>query len=142
MNAERESLTRAIGTIGLAAGIVNVMIGGGIFRVPSIVARSLGAAAPVAYVICAIAMGLIVACIAAAGRRVTLTGGPYAYVGTALGPYAGFISGILLLMIGILATAAVSSVMAASIGELIPTLSGSHMHAVVLAAAYAFWMAI
>ena len=27
MNSERESLTRAIGTIGLAAGIINVMIG-------------------------------------------------------------------------------------------------------------------
>ena len=48
----------------------------------------------------------------------TLTGGPYAYVGTTLGPYAGFISGVLLWMIGVFATAAVSSVMAASIGEL------------------------
>jgi hypothetical protein len=38
MNSERESLTRAIGTVGLAAGIINVMIGGGIFRVPALVA--------------------------------------------------------------------------------------------------------
>src|SRR5262245_19053267 len=137
MNAERESLTRAIGTIGLAAGIVNVMIGGGIFRVPALVASSLGAAAPVAYVICALAMALIVMCIAAAGKRVTLTGGPYAYIETALGPYAGFLSGVLLLMIGTLATAAVSSVMASSIGALIPALSGSLTHAIVLAVAYA-----
>jgi APA family basic amino acid/polyamine antiporter len=139
MNSEREALTRAIGTIGLAAGIVNVMIGGGIFRVPALVAASLGPAAPVAYVICAIAMALIVMCIAAAGRRVTLTGGPYAYVGTALGPYAGFISGIMLWMIGLFATAAVSSVMASSIGELIPALSGRAMHAAVLAVAFTFW---
>jgi amino acid transporter len=48
MNRQGESLTRAIGTVGLAAGIVNIMIGGGIFRVPSIVAASLGAAAPIA----------------------------------------------------------------------------------------------
>ncbi|HYE87217.1 MAG TPA: amino acid permease [Vicinamibacterales bacterium] len=139
MNSERESLTRAIGTFGLAAGIVNVMIGGGIFRVPALVAASLGAAAPVAYVICAVAMGLIVMCIAAAGKRVTLTGGPYAYVGTALGPYAGFISGILLWMIGVFATAAVSSVMATSVGQLIPALSGRVMHAAVLVAAFGFW---
>ena len=139
MNSERESLTRAIGTVGLAAGIVNVMIGGGIFRVPALVAASLGAAAPVAYVICAIAMALIVTCIAAAGKRVTLTGGPYAYVGTALGPYAGFISGILLWMIGVFATAAVSSVMASSVGALIPALSGRVMHAAILAAAFGFW---
>lgn len=139
MNSERESLTRAIGTIGLAAGIINVMIGGGIFRVPALVADSLGAAAPVAYIICAIAMGLIVTCIAAAGKRVTLTGGPYAYVGTALGPYAGFISGVLLWMIGVFATAAVSSVMATSVGELIPALSGRVMHAAILVAAFGFW---
>ena len=139
MNPERESLTRAIGTMGLAAGIVNVMIGGGIFRVPALVAASLGAAAPAAYVICAVAMGLIVVCIAAAGKRVTLTGGPYAYVGTALGPFAGFISGILLWMLGTFATAAVSSVMAASIGQLIPALSGAVTQAAILAVAYAFW---
>ena len=142
MNGERESLTRAIGTIGLAAGIVNVMIGGGIFRVPALVAGSLGAAAPVAYVICAIAMALIVTCIAAAGKRVTLTGGPYAYVGSTLGPYAGFIAGIMLWMIGLFATAAVSSVMAASVGELIPALSGRVMHALILIVAFTFWSVI
>jgi amino acid transporter len=142
MNRERESLTRAIGTIGLAAGIVNVMIGGGIFRVPALVAASLGAAAPVAYVICAIAMGLIVVCISEAGKRVTLTGGPYAYVGVALGPFAGFISGILLWMLGTFATAAVSSVMASSIAELSPGLSGTAMHAVILIGAFAFWSLI
>ena len=139
MNSERESLTRAIGTVGLAAGIINVMIGGGIFRVPALVAASLGAAAPVAYVICATAMALIVTCIAAAGRRVTLTGGPYAYVGTSLGAYAGFISGVLLWMIGVFATAAVSSVMAASIGALVPALSGRAMHAAILVVAFGFW---
>src|SRR5262245_6973503 len=138
MNSERESLTRAIGTVGLAAGIVNVMIGGGIFRVPALVAGSLGAAAPVAYVICAVAMALIVTCIAAAGRRVTLTGGPYAYVGTTLGPYAGFISGVLLWMIGVFATAAVSSVMAASIAELL-SLSGKTAYAAILVVAFGFW---
>src|SRR5688572_20131892 len=138
MNSERESLTRAIGTLGLAAGIINVMIGGGIFRAPALVAGSLGAAAPLAYVICAIAMALIVTCIAAAGRRVTLTGGPYAYVGTALGPYAGFLSGVLLWMIGVFATAAVSSVMAASIAELLG-LSGRPMQAAILAVAFGFW---
>jgi APA family basic amino acid/polyamine antiporter len=138
MNSERESLTRAIGTVGLGAGIINVMIGGGIFRVPALVAGSLGAAAPFAYVICAIAMALIVTCIAAAGRRVTLTGGPYAYVGTTLGPYAGFISGVLLWMIGVFATAAVSSVMAASIAELLG-LSGWATHAAILVVAFGFW---
>ena len=69
-------------------------------------------------------MGLIVLCIADAGSRVSLTGGPYAYVGTAFGPYVGFISGVLLFMLGTFATAAVSTVFSASVGQLVPALSG------------------
>lgn len=142
MNSERESLTRAIGTFGLAAGIVNITIGGGIFRLPSNVAASLGPAAPIAYVVCAIAMGLIVLCIADAGKRVTLTGGPYAYVGSALGSYAGFLSGVLLWMLGSFATAAVATVFAASVGLLIPALGVPGMNGVVLIATFAFWSVI
>ena len=141
MPCERESLTRAIGTFGLAAGIINITIGGGIFRLPAIVAGSLGAAAPVAYLVCAIAMGLIVTCIASAGRRVSLTGGPYAYVGAAFGPYAGFLSGVLLWMLGTFATAAVSTIFATSVGLLVPPLSGP-MESVVLVAAFVFWSLI
>ena len=139
MQPPRESLTRAIGTFGLAAGIINITIGGGIFRLPANVAGSLGAAAPIAYLVCAVAMGLIVVCIADAGKRVSLTGGPYAYVGTALGPYAGFICGVLLWMLGTFATAAVSTVFATSVGLLVPALAGRTMETAVLVAAYAFW---
>ena len=46
----------------------------------------LGPTAPVAYLLCAVAMGLIVLCMAEAGSRVSLTGGPYAYVEIAFGP--------------------------------------------------------
>lgn len=142
MKSERESLTRAIGTFGLAAGIINITIGGGIFRLPANVASSLGAAAPIAYVVCAIAMGLIVMCIADAGKRVTLTGGPYAYIGTALGPYAGFLAGIMLWMLGTFATAAVGTIFSGSIGLLVPALSGTAANAFVLIAAFVFWTAI
>ena len=135
----REKLVRAIGTFGLAAGIINITIGGGIFRLPANVATSLGAAAPIAYLVCAAAMGLIVLCIADAGSRVSLTGGPYAYVGTAFGPYAGFISGVLLFMLGTFATAAVSTVFSASVGQLVPALSGPVASVAVLVTAYVFW---
>ena len=70
-------------------------------------------------------MGLIVMCIADAGSRVSLTGGPYAYVGTAFGAYAGFLAGVLLWMLGIFATAAVATVFAASVGLLVPALAAS-----------------
>jgi amino acid transporter len=62
-------LLRALGTWSLAAAIVNITIGGGIFRIPASpeVTGRLGPAAPLAYVVCAIAMGLIVLCLAEAG---------------------------------------------------------------------------
>ncbi len=137
-----ESLVRVMGTFGLAAAIVNITIGGGIFRLPANVAASLGPAAPVAYVVCAVAMGLIVLCIADAASRVPLTGGPYAYVGTAFGPYTGFISGVLLWMLGTFATAAVSTVFASSVGLLAPALGGRVMEAAILVVAFGFWSLI
>jgi APA family basic amino acid/polyamine antiporter len=138
-SASGEPLVRVIGTFGLAAAIINITIGGGIFRLPANVAGSLGSAAPIAYIVCAIAMGLIVLCIADAGSRVSLTGGPYAYVGTAFGPYAGFLSGVLLWMLGTFATAAVSTVFASSLGLLIPALAGRGMEIAILVAAFGFW---
>jgi APA family basic amino acid/polyamine antiporter len=132
-----EPLLRAIGTVALAAGIVNITVGGGIFGLPANVARALGPAAPVAYVVCAAAMGLIVLCIAAAGSRVSLTGGPYAYIGTALGPYVAFLAGVLLWAIGLFATAAVGTLFAASVGQLVPALGSPPVG--LLAVTFAFW---
>jgi amino acid transporter len=137
------ALVRALGVWGLAAGIVNVTIGGGIFRLPSGVAAALGAAAPVAYVVCALAMGLIVLCFAEAGSRVAMTGGPYAYVEVAFGPFVGFLTGALLWVGITLALAAVSTFFADSLGALLPSLGATGRRAmlvlvlVVLAAANA-----
>src|SRR3989442_6364323 len=116
------ALVRAIGVWGLAAGIVNVTVGGGIFRLPADVAAALGPAAPVAYLVCAVAMGLIVLGFAEAGSRVALTGGPYAYVEIAFGPFAGFLTGVLLWMIGSMAVAAVALVFATNVAPLVPAL--------------------
>jgi len=138
--ARSERLLRAIGTFGLAAAIVNITVGGGIFRLPANVAGSLGAAAFLAYLVCAVSMGLIVVCIADAGSRVSLTGGPYAYIGVALGPYAGFLSGVLLWMLGLFAPAAVGTVLAVSVGQLVPALA-PHRTAVIVAT-FGFWAVV
>ena len=113
-------LIRAIGTWGLAASIVNVTVGGGIFRLPAGVAGSLGAAAPLAYLVCTVAMGLIVLCFADAGSRVSMTGGPYAYVEAAFGPFVGFLCGALLWVGMTFALSAVSSFFADSLVALAP----------------------
>ena len=111
-------LLRAIGLPALTASIVNQTIGAGIFVLPAIVAGGLGPAAPLAYIVCAGVMGLIVACFAAAGSRVSLTGGLYAYIEVAFGPFVGFLSGALYWLMASFAVASVASAFAGSIGAL------------------------
>lgn len=58
----------------LAASLVNVTIGSGIFVLPAVIAAILGPASIVAYVTCAIAAGLVALCYAELGSRVATTG--------------------------------------------------------------------
>ncbi|HET7229468.1 MAG TPA: amino acid permease [Longimicrobium sp.] len=135
-------LVRAMGVWALAASIVNITVGGGIFRLPAFVAGSLGGSAPLAYLVCAVAMGLIVLCFAEAGSRVALTGGPYAYVEVAFGPFAGFLSGVLLWVVGTFALSAVATLFADAVGGLIPALAGGAGRAAVLVATFAILGAV
>src|SRR6266571_8555636 len=110
-------LVRAIGLRDLTASIVNVTIGAGIFVLPAFVAAGLGAAAPIAYLVCAALMALIVACFAAAGSRVSVTGGLYAYVEVAFGPFVAFLSGVLYALMAAFAVASVASAFAGSVAS-------------------------
>jgi amino acid transporter len=120
-------LVRALGTWSVAAAIINVTIGGGIFRAPGSPELSgrLGAAAPMAYVVCALAMGLIVLCIAEAASRISLTGGPYAYVEVAFGPFVGYLVGVFLWVTATTAFAAVTTIFADTAGRVVPALGGA-----------------
>jgi APA family basic amino acid/polyamine antiporter len=117
-------LSRELGTRQLAATIFNYTVGSGIFVLPAFAVLQLGTAAPLAYVACAIIIGLVVLCFAEAGSRVSATGGPYAYVETALGPFVGFVAGCLVLATGTSAAGAVASVVARSILSLVPNAPG------------------
>jgi basic amino acid/polyamine antiporter, APA family len=118
--ASETGLVRAIGARQLTASIVNVTVGAGIFVLPAVVAAGLGPAAPLAYILCALLMILIVCCFASAGSRVSLTGGPYAYVEVAFGPFVGFLGGVLYCLMATFAVASVASAFAGSIGALWP----------------------
>src|SRR5258708_5427108 len=111
-------LVRALGVRSLTASIINTTIGAGIFVLPAVAAAGLGTAAPVAYLVCATSMALIVACFAAAGSRVSLTGGLYAYVEVAFGPFVGFLSGVLYALMAAFAAASVASAFAGSLGAM------------------------
>ena len=137
-------LIRAVGVWGLAASIVNITIGGGIFRLPGSndLSGTLGTAAPLAYLLCALAMVFIVLCFAEAGSRVTLTGGPYAYVERAFGGIAGFAVGWMLWIVGTFATAAVATVFADAVQRLVPALDGALPRAAALALVFGVVTAI
>src|SRR5262249_55757003 len=111
-------LARELGVRQLAAGIFNYTVGSGIFALPALATAALGAAAPLAYLACAVVMGLVVLCFAEAGSRVSATGGPYAYVEVALGPFVGFVGGVLLLLPELASAAAVASLFAGSVAAL------------------------
>jgi len=117
---QEEKLIRALGVPTLTASIVNATIGAGIFVLPAVVAAGLGAAAPIAYVICAVVMTLVVTSFAIAGSRVSLTGGLYAYVEVAFGSYIGFLAGVLLWLTNVLAVAGVASAIVASVAVIFP----------------------
>jgi amino acid transporter len=135
-------LVRAIGVPGLTANIVNTTIGASIFTLPALVAQGLGAAAPIAFVVCAIAMTLFVTCFALAGSRVSLTGGLYAYAEVAFGRYVGFITGLFFYTTALLSVAAVVSFFAGTVAELAPWLGGSAGRVAVMFAVYAVLAAI
>jgi len=128
------SLVRALGVRQLAAGIVNTTVGAGIFVLPGAVAAGLGAAAPAAYLACAGLMALVVTSFALAGSRVSLTGGLYAYVETAFGPYVGFLAGVLQWLMLWMTAASLLSAFADQLGILVPgTGAGLPRVAVILA---------
>jgi len=118
-----EGLVRAVGVRGLTAGMINYMIGAGIFVLPAVVAGRVGAAAPVIYLICGVIMALIVMCFASAGSRVSLTGGTYAYAEVAFGPYIGFVVATSLWFGSmVLASAAVANVFVDTLARFWPVL--------------------
>jgi APA family basic amino acid/polyamine antiporter len=121
-SAERvdHQLVRAMGIPALTANIVNSTIGAGIFVLPALVAKGLGPAAPLAFVVCAVAMLLFVTCFAIAGSRVSLTGGLYAYVEVAFGKYIGFLAGVLYGITAVAAVAGVVNVFVTSLVALLP----------------------
>ena len=84
-------LKREIGAAGLALNAMNLTIGSGIFVLPAIVAANLGRSAFVAYLLCGLLVILIMLCYAEIGSKVTSSGGSYAYVEKAFGPFAGFL---------------------------------------------------
>jgi basic amino acid/polyamine antiporter, APA family len=113
MGANRDAgLIRVVGTRGLAASTVCVVVGAGIFALPGPLAASIGPFAPIAFLVCAIAIGAIGICFAEACSRIASSGGAYGCIHAAFGPFTGYIAGMLTWIGNVLATGGVSAALA------------------------------
>ena len=134
-----EGLVRVIGTGALGLNVVNMVIGAGIFAMPGLVAVELGSAAILAYLICSVTVALVFLCFAEVGSRISRSGGVYAYVEDAFGPFAGFIASILFWFgFSALADAAITVVMVDSMAVVFPILGESIPRAVFIIALLTF----
>ncbi len=130
------ALLRAIGMLALTAAVVNSIVGGGIFRMPSALATQMGAAAPLALIAGAFAIIPVALCFAAVGSRVQVTGGPYSYLSATYGPFAGFAGGALMWISNVASSAGVAAALAVQVANLVPAFASPLLRALLLTAVY------
>lgn len=122
MTTETPRLLRVVSLAGLTAIALNGVIGSGIFVLPAKVYALAGASSPIAYLVAAVLMALVVACFAEAGSRSEETGGPYLYARAAFGEFAGFLVGWMFFLTRLAAAAAVVNAFVAYLGYIEPAL--------------------
>lgn len=126
-------LVRAVGPWGLAASTVCIVIGAGIFAVPAALAASVGTYAPIALLVCAIAIGAIAICFAEGGSRMARSGGAYGYIAVAFGPLTGFVAGTLSWLGSVLSCGGVTAALAdVCVSVLPPSMRGSAHAAIIV----------
>ena len=142
-SVQDEGLVRVIGTGALGLSVVNMVVGAGIFVMPGLVAAMIGPAAILSYLICSVTVALVFLCFAEVGSRVSRSGGAYAYVEEAFGPFVGFIASILFWFgYSALADAAITVIMVDSIAIVVPILGESIPRAVFIIALLTFLAAV
>jgi amino acid transporter len=102
--------------------MINSIIGGGIFGLPSILAARLGALSPLSCLGAGIGVLIIAGCIAEVSSRYDETGGLYLYARDALGRFAGLLVGWLTWLTRIAAPAAVANLFCTYLAQFFPSL--------------------
>jgi APA family basic amino acid/polyamine antiporter len=138
-----QQLQRAIGPRALAFATVNAVVGSGIFVLPALVSAQLGTAAILAYLTCGTLVLLIALCFAELGSATAGSGGLYAYVRKAFGPYGGFLAANLYWLGGsMVGDAAISNALAGILAEQVPALGHGAGRVLFLVALFGTLMAV
>jgi APA family basic amino acid/polyamine antiporter len=142
MTESPRGLVRAIGRWSLAALMLNTMIGGSIFGLPSVIAVYLGRLSPLAYFVAFAGIAVIAACLAEVASYFQEAGGPYLYARAAFGPFVAIQIGWLTWLSRISASAAVANLFTTYLSEFFPSVKASFARAAVLVLLIAFLAAI
>ncbi|GAC1428405.1 MAG: APC family permease [Terriglobales bacterium] len=114
------TLARVIGRWSLAALMVNAVIGGGVFGLPSDLAKLLGRSSPWAVLVAGAAVGIVMACFAEVASQFTQAGGPYLYARAAFGRLVGIEMGWMLWLTRLTSPAANANLFVIYLGEFWP----------------------
>src|SRR5579864_22904 len=109
VDQESRGLIRAMGRWTLTALVINSIIGSGIFGLPSVVAGYLGKQSPLAYLVAAAGIGVVIACFAEVASQFGAAGGPYLYAREAFGRFIGMEIAWLLWLVRLTAAAAAAN---------------------------------
>jgi basic amino acid/polyamine antiporter, APA family len=127
------ALVRRIGRWSLTALMVNSIVGGGIFGLPSLLAAKLGAYSPLGCAGAGIGILVIAACIAEVSSRYDETGGLYLYARDAFGRFTGLLVAWLTWLTRIAAPAAVANLFCIYLASFFPALGSRTGQIAVLA---------
>src|SRR5579871_5782952 len=110
LSAKSTPLVRAIGRWSLFTLVLNLIIGSGVFKLPTDISALLGWWAPVAYIVAAAGIGAIMAATAEVASQFDQAGGPYLYAREAFGRFAGVEIGWLAWLVRLTGSAANANV--------------------------------
>lgn len=132
MPLETKSLVRAIGRWSLSALMLNTIIGASIFGLPSLLAARLGKFSPAGYLVTAVGIAAIAACLAEVASQFREAGGPYLYTRVSFGPFAAIQIGWLTWLTRIVASAAAADLFVSYLAQFFPAVQAWAVRAMVL----------
>lgn len=112
-----------MGRWALTALVINSIVGSGIFGLPSLVAAYVGRWSPLAYLLAAVIVAIIMGCFAEVASRFGESGGPYLYARVAFGRFVGIGTGWLVWLVRLTAAAAAGNLFTIYLAEFWPDVS-------------------